>query len=130
MRRGYFIFIVMFTLSLVSSFVNTLPMFAQAQSIESGAGASQMQSALNGTDILNNWVPSSTSGIYGDLKAGAVNLNRLTTFITSFPNIWRSLMPINDTYSEALISVFSGLWGLIWFLTVVDLISGGRIYGL
>ena len=123
MRRGFFLLICMFTLNAATVFVNGLPLFAGVETVDP-YDPNQVTDALNASELVDRWDPPESGGLFGDVKGGLQNLKRLDQFINGFPNMWADLgLP------SLIINSFSLLWSFVWWLSIIDLIMGGKILG-
>ena len=124
MRRGFFLIFCMFVLNCATIFVNGLPLFDGTQ-ILNPYDPDQVNDALNATELVDRWDPPESGGLFGDVKAGLQNIARLNQFINSFPSMLADLgLP------SSLQFVLMMIWNFIWWLSIVDLIMGGKIFGV
>lgn len=123
MRRGFFIIICMFLLCCATEFVNSLPLFEGSETL-TPYESEQVSEALNATELIDRWDPPESGGLFGDVKGGLQNIKRLEQFLTSFPTILADLGLPPSLCATGLI-----IWNFMWFLSVVDLIMGGKIFG-
>jgi len=123
MRRGFMIIFFMFTLNTSTLLVSSLPIWGgEVDGIS--YNSSQLAEALNATEAGDNWDPPESGGLFGDVKASLEMLDRLDSFIRAFPDIWADI-----GLSSELVIIFSDVWAFIWWISIVDMISGGKIFG-
>lgn len=123
MRRGILILFFMIVLNMTTLFVNELPVFNDVETM-TPYNSSQLTNAINGTDTATNWDPPESGGLFGDQKSTLQSLLTLGGFVDAFPAIWLELgLPVE------LVNLFSDISVIVWWFTVLDLISGGKIYG-
>ena len=124
MKRGVFLLLCMFTLNVSTMFVNSIPLFDGVTSLDPFS-PDQITEALNASEMQDRWDPPESGGLFGDVKATLQNLKRLDQFIVTFPSMWSELgLP------QSLVNIFSSLWSFIWWLSILDFISGGKIFGV
>jgi len=123
MRRGFMIIFFMFLLNTATVLVNGLPIWG---GIDTGPqyNSSQLTDSLNSTELGDNWDPPESGGLFGDVKAAIQMLKRLNNFITAFPQMWADL-----SLPAYLVAIFGDVWAFVWWLSILDLISGGKIFG-
>ena len=123
MRRAFFLILCMFTLNVATVFVNGLPLFDGTE-ILTPYDPDQVNEALNASELVDRWDPPESGGLFGDVKGGIQNLKRLNNFINSFPSILADMgLP------KSLGDAFMMIWNFIWWLSIIDLIMGGKIFG-
>ena len=123
MKRGFVLLMFMFMLNVSTTFVDSLPLF-EGETQVAPYDEDQLAGALNGTEFAENWDPSESSGMVGDVRSFIVGLQRLNVFITAFPAMWAGIgLP------ASLVSAFSTIWSFLWWLSIGDLIAGGKIFG-
>ncbi len=123
MKRGFVILMFMIMLNVSTTLVNSLPLF-EGETQVTPYDEDQLSGALNGTEFAENWDPSESGGTLGDIRSFIVSLQRLNSFITAFPNMWASIgLP------TSLVSAFATIWQFMWWLSIGDLMTGGKIFG-
>ncbi len=123
MKRGFFIILCMFTLNATTIFVNDLPLFEGTETI-TPYDADQITGVINATELGDRWDPPESGGLIGDVKGFLGALKKLNHFIRSFPEMLADLgLP------ASLVSTLGLIWTFMWWLSVGDLISGGKIFG-
>lgn len=124
MKRGIFLILCMFTLNCATIFVNNIPLFEGVETLDP-YDPEQITEALNASEMQDRWDPPESGGLFGDVKATLQNLKRLDQFIVTFPAMWLELgLP------QSLVNIFASLWSFIWWLSILDMISGGKIFGV
>lgn len=132
MKRPYIIFIFMLIFNAVTWWSNFVPIFAESTAL-TPFNNTQLITALNGTATATNW-DAGTAGLFGDVKAGMVEITKLTEFATGFSGIWgEALGSIDPSHSLTSVWLFIDammiIWTVIFWLLFVDIITGGRIFG-
>jgi hypothetical protein len=113
----------MFILNTTTIFVDSLDIWGGIED-PTPYNTSQLEESLNGTEQAQNWDPPESGGLFGDVKAGLQALDRFRSFIYAFPNILA-----NVGVPDQLIILFNNIWTVFWFISIVDLIMGGKIFG-
>jgi hypothetical protein len=114
----------MFMLNATTVLVNGLPIWGSSELLDP-YNQTQLDSSLDGWNMSDSWDPPESGGLFGDVKAGLENLDRLQAFIEAFPSILMSFEWIPTLW----ITYFSTVWSFVWWLSVLDLITGGKIFG-
>jgi len=108
--------------NLATVMVNDLSVFQGAVIIDP-VNETQMEDTFNVTG-LSEWDPPESGSLFGDVKQALILLFTLNHFIDAFPNTLSSMgVPALMTGPIGTIMV------VIWWLGVVDLISGGNMLG-
>ncbi len=132
MKRPYVIFFFMLIFNAVTWWSNYVPMFTGSTGF-TPFNNTQLITALNGTDTAQNW-DAGNAGTFGDVKAGMIEVTKLTNFATGFSGIWGDALGSVDP-AHGLTSVWlfvDGMmivWTVMFWLLFVDIITGGRIFG-
>lgn len=122
MRLNVEIVLAIIMLNVTTVFVNDLTVFQGAVIIDP-INETQMGATFNATD-LSNWDPPESGSLFGDVKQAVISLMTLGNFITAFPNMLESM-----GVPSVITSPMGTIMTVIWWLGILDLISGGNVFG-
>ena len=87
--------------------------------------STQAQSAYNASEVVETWVWTSGQGLYGDVQAGLMFLwNTAKTLVLGFPDLISSMGS-----TSILTTGLYAIWGFIWVIFIIEVISGRDITG-
>ena len=122
MKLNIEIVLAIIILNLATGVVNELTVFEGAVIVDP-VNQTEMEETFNATDFTG-WDPPESGSLFGDVKQALISVLTLNHFITAFPNTLSSMgVPSIMTSPMGTIMI------VIWWLGVVDLISGGNLLG-
>ena len=120
MKLNVELILAIMVVNLATVMVNDLTVFEGAVIIDP-VNQTQLEDTFNATDV-SQWDPPESGSLFGDIKQGLIMILTLNHFIDAFPNTLASM-----GVPSLMTAPIGTLMIIIWWIGIVDLISGGSL---